>query len=53
MRSRNFLGRQRGGNSLKEGTAYAKALRFESSSNKENVSFAIYAEPKPTTPTSL
>lgn len=47
MRSRSFLGRWRGENILKEGIACAKALRFESSSNEENVSFAIHAEPKP------
>lgn len=46
MRSRSFLGRWRGENILKEAIACAKALRFESSSNEENASFAMHAEPK-------
>lgn len=45
------LSRQRGENILKEGTACAKAPRFENLSNEENVPFAIHAEPKPATPT--
>lgn len=40
----------RGENSLKGGTACAKALRYESSSNEASL-FAIYAEPKPAAPT--
>lgn len=45
------LSRQRGENILKEGTACAKAPRFESSGNEENVPFATHAESKPATPT--
>lgn len=45
--NRSFLGRQRGENIPKAGTACARALRLVKSSNEENVSFPICVGPKP------